>query len=69
MSKDNPIRPYKEILEYLAQNYDLLPTKPDQLSKEQLEWIMNQDPDSSNHCLGGIQGLYFLPPEKHNKTK
>ena len=41
ISKDNPIRPYRKILEYLAKNYDLLPTKRDKPDKEELERILN----------------------------
>lgn len=59
ISKDNPIRPYKKILEYLAKNYDLLPTKRDKLNKEELERILNQDPNDPDYFLRGIQGLYF----------
>ena len=65
-SKNNPTRPYKEILEYLAENYDLLPTKRDEIDKEELERILNQDPDSTDHFLGNIQGLYFPLERRKN---
>lgn len=45
ISKDNPIRPYKEILEYLAENYDLLPTKRDKPGENELGPAFNGDQD------------------------
>ena len=58
------IQPYKEMLEFLAENYDFLPTKQDKIAEEELERILNQDPDNPDYFLGGIQGLYFPLGEK-----
>ena len=65
-SKNNPTRPYKEILEYLAENYDLLPTERDKIDEEELEQILNQDPDNPNCSLGNIQGISFPLERKKN---
>ena len=59
ISKASSTYKYRRMLEFLAKNYDLLPTKPDRVSKEELERILNQDLNSTDHFLGGIQGLYF----------
>ena len=63
-SKTDFTQPYRKMLEFLAKNYDFLPTKPDEIDKEKLERILNQDPNDPDYFLGGIPGLYFPKGEK-----